>query len=258
MGSACGYRRRARAAPRSLARSRARTRDCMDVLVRYAAARGRSRGRRGHRPAIENPRHPVSFVPLLLLYTPARVFALRLLSLQHGSHSTATQYEDILRHGSPRPRRRHMRSCKRGGNHDLFATDENTYSVEMGAVCLLFPGGSGARAGPPSDTGYDSSLYMLQADFLDTTNLTGGAAAATAPGSPHNDLYSDLLRGSGDENKIGTPPFVGALGCAPAQSFPNRCSSALRAGGGCSGGGGSFSRSPPMIAASTCDCKYIL
>eukprot|EP01052_Picozoa_sp_SAG31_P047635 SAG31_NODE_9621_length_1249_cov_9.288696_2_plen_125_part_00 len=60
-----------------------------------------------------------------------------------------------------------------------FATDEST-SVEMGAVCLLFPGGSGARAGPPSDTGYDSSLYMLQADFMDTTNLTGGAAAATA------------------------------------------------------------------------------
>lgn len=127
-----------------------------------------------------------------------------------------------------------------------FATDESTYSVEMGAVCLLFPGGSGARAGPPSDTGYDSSLYMLQAD---TTNLTGCGAAATAPGSPHNDLYSDLLRGSGGESVISIPPFVGALGCAPAQSFPNRCNSALRAGGGCSGDGGSFSCSPPMIVA---------
>eukprot|EP01052_Picozoa_sp_SAG31_P029130 SAG31_NODE_2872_length_4972_cov_55.151447_4_plen_209_part_00 len=134
-----------------------------------------------------------------------------------------------------------------------------------GGFPFAVPGGSGARAGPPSDTGHDNSLYMLQADFLDTTNLTDGAAAAAATaaggssGSPPNsDLYSDLQRGSGGENKIGTPPFVRALGCAPAQSFPNRCNSALRAGGGCSGGGGSFSCScsPPMIAASTCDCEY--
>eukprot|EP01052_Picozoa_sp_SAG31_P046412 SAG31_NODE_8868_length_1370_cov_2.777341_1_plen_160_part_00 len=119
--------------------------------------------------------------------------------------------------------------------------DEST-SVGSRTFCLLCPGGSGTRAGPPSDTGCGSNLYKLQTDFLDTTNLTGGAAAATAPssGSPHNDLYSDLLRGSGGKSVISIPPFVGALGRALAQPFPIRCGSALRTGGG-SGGDGSFS-----------------
>eukprot|EP01052_Picozoa_sp_SAG31_P003702 SAG31_NODE_145_length_22612_cov_5.938169_21_plen_170_part_00 len=126
-------------------------------------------------------------------------------------------------------------------------TADGSTSVEMGglgAVCLLLPGGSRTRGVPPSDAGCGSSLCMLQADVLSTANLTSGAAVSTAasgsPGSHHNDLYSDLQRGSGGENKIGTPPSVRGLGRAPAQSFPNRCSSALRAGG-CSGGGGSFS-----------------
>eukprot|EP01052_Picozoa_sp_SAG31_P003628 SAG31_NODE_142_length_22669_cov_18.630040_3_plen_178_part_00 len=128
-------------------------------------------------------------------------------------------------------------------------TADGSTSVEMGgglgAVCLLLRGGSRTRGVPPSDAGYGSSLYMLQADVLSTANLTGGVAVSTAasgsPGSSHNDLYTDLQRGSGGENKIGTPPSVRGLGCAPAQSFPNKCSSVLRADGGCSGGGGSFS-----------------
>eukprot|EP01051_Picozoa_sp_SAG22_P011058 SAG22_NODE_1036_length_5904_cov_4.908355_5_plen_226_part_00 len=104
--------------------------------------------------------------------------------------------------------------------------------------------GPGARAVPPSE---HDGYHMIQADFVDTTNLTGGAAAAAAscgpPSSPHGDLYMymccGLQRGSGGEKKIGIPPFAGALGCAPAQPFPSRCGSELRAGGG--GGGGSFS-----------------
>ena len=120
-------------------------------------------------------------------------------------------------------------------------TTNESSSVGTGAFCLLFPVGSGACAVPPSDASYGSNLCMLQTDFLETTNRTGGATTATArPGSPHNDLYSDLLRGSGGESVISIPPFVGALGRASAQPFPIRYGSALRTGGGCSGGGGSF------------------
>jgi hypothetical protein len=120
-----------------------------------------------------------------------------------------------------------------------FVTNEST-SVGSGAFCLLWPGGSGARTVPPPDASYDSNLYMLQRDFLDTTNLTGGAAAArAASGSPHSDMYmySDLLQGSGGEKKIDIPPCVGALGRALAQPFhpPSisiRCGNALRTSGG--------------------------
>eukprot|EP01052_Picozoa_sp_SAG31_P031424 SAG31_NODE_3328_length_4401_cov_4.831939_3_plen_224_part_00 len=64
--------------------------------------------------------------------------------------------------------------------------DEST-SVEIGGyICLLLPGGSRARGVPPSDTGYDSSLCMLQADVLSMANLTGGAAAGGSLGSPHS------------------------------------------------------------------------
>ena len=64
---------------------------------------------------------------------------------------------------------------------------------------------------------------MTKTDFLDTANLTGGAAAAAAscglPGSilDGTDLYSDL-RGSDGEKKIDTPAS-GACGCA--QHFPS-------------------------------------
>eukprot|EP01050_Picozoa_sp_SAG11_P023252 SAG11_NODE_4623_length_1830_cov_3.566147_2_plen_139_part_00 len=96
------------------------------------------------------------------------------------------------------------------------------------------PGGFGARAGSPSDTGHGNSLYMLQADFLDTTNLTGGAAAAAATAAggspPNNDLCCGLLWSSGGETKIGTPPSD-TQGRASAQPFPSphipsRCGSA--------------------------------
>eukprot|EP01052_Picozoa_sp_SAG31_P046577 SAG31_NODE_8964_length_1355_cov_4.973726_1_plen_119_part_00 len=112
-------------------------------------------------------------------------------------------------------------------------TADGSTSVEMGglgAVCLLPRGGSRTRGVPTSDAGCGSSLYMLQADVLTTTNLTGVVVVSTAAsgsrGSPHSDLYSDLQRGSGGQNKIGAPPFVRGLGCARAQSFPNRCGSA--------------------------------
>eukprot|EP01052_Picozoa_sp_SAG31_P049929 SAG31_NODE_11161_length_1059_cov_1.790625_1_plen_161_part_10 len=105
-----------------------------------------------------------------------------------------------------------------------FATEEST-SVGRGRLCLLFSGGSGARAVSPSDTGYASELYA--ADVLSMTNLTGGAATAAASGSPgspgsprHGYLYSDLLRGSGGEKQIGTPAS-GTWVCAPAQHFPS-------------------------------------
>ena len=90
---------------------------------------------------------------------------------------------------------------------------------------------------------------MLQTDFLETTNRTGGATTATAPGSPHNDLYSDLLQGSGGDKIIGIPPFWGALGRALAQPFSFlgisiRCDSALRTSGGGGGVGAAPSPAP--------------
>ena len=121
--------------------------------------------------------------------------------------------------------------------------DEST-SVGMGAFCLLFPGGPGACAVPPTDTGFHSELYMLQTDVLTMANRTGGAATAAAsvygsPGSPlDNNLCCDLLRGSGGETLIiGIPPFVGALGRASAQhsltpGISIRCGSALRTSSG--------------------------
>ena len=43
--------------------------------------------------------------------------------------------------------------------------DEST-SVGSEAFCLLFPGGPGACAVLPTDTGFHSELYMLQTDVL--------------------------------------------------------------------------------------------
>eukprot|EP01050_Picozoa_sp_SAG11_P025392 SAG11_NODE_5712_length_1481_cov_1.559334_1_plen_307_part_00 len=63
--------------------------------------------------------------------------------------------------------------------------DEST-SVGMGAFCLLFPGGPGACAVLPTDTGFHSELYMLQTDVLAMANRTGGVATAAAPGSPRH------------------------------------------------------------------------
>ena len=121
---------------------------------------------------------------------------------------------------------------------------------------MLFPGGPAACAVLPTDTGFHSELYMLQTDVLSMTNLTGGAATAAAssgsPGSPHSDLYSDLQRGSGGENRrFGTPPSD-AQGRASAQPFPcphipSRCDSACPTGAGA----GSFTCAPlypPPIA----------
>ena len=115
--------------------------------------------------------------------------------------------------------------------------DEFT-SVGMGAFCLLFPGGPGACAVLPTNTGFHSELYMLQTDVLSMANQTGGVATAVAPGSPHGDLYMccGLERGSGGE-KSGTPTFLGAWRHSPAERFPSfsiasRCGSALRAGSG--------------------------
>lgn len=128
--------------------------------------------------------------------------------------------------------------------------DEST-SVGMGAFCLLFPGGSGACAVPPSGTGYGNDHYMIQTGFLVATNLTGGAAAAAASYGSHDSpldgyLCCDLVRGSGGE-KSGSPIFGGAWRRSPAQqhfpspSIASRCGSALRARGG--GSDGSFSLS---------------
>ena len=134
--------------------------------------------------------------------------------------------------------------------------DEST-SVAMGAFCLLFPGSSGACAVPPSGTGYGNNQHMIQPGFLGATNLNGGAAAAAASyGSPDSPLdgylYSDLLRGL---KKSGTPTFVGAWQCSPAQHFPSpsmtsRCGSALRARGG--GSGSSFSSSLGPASHNSC------
>lgn len=100
-----------------------------------------------------------------------------------------------------------------------FATNESA-SVGRGASCLLFPGGPGAVL--PTNTGFHSELYMLQTDVLSMTNLTGGAATAAAsggsPSSPHSDLYSDLQRGSGGENKIDIPAQH-----FPSPDIPIRC-----------------------------------
>ena len=128
--------------------------------------------------------------------------------------------------------------------------DEST-SVGMGAFCLLFPGGPGACAALPTDTGDGNDHYMIQTGFLDTTDPPGGAAAAAAPGSPHSDMYmySDLLQGSGGDKIIGIPLFSGALGRALAQPFSFlgisiRCDSALRTGGGGGGVGAAPSPAP--------------
>lgn len=117
--------------------------------------------------------------------------------------------------------------------------DESTYCVGIGAFFLLFAHGSRACAGLPSDRGcYDSNQHMIQTDFLDTTNMTGGAAAATAtsysspgPSLDHGYLCSDLLFGSGGEKKIGNLACSGMQGLAPAQRFyfpgiSNRCGTA--------------------------------
>jgi len=135
--------------------------------------------------------------------------------------------------------------------------DEST-SVAMGAFCLLFPGGSGACAVPPSGTGYGNDQHMIQTGFLGATNLTGGAAAAAAPGSPHSDMYmySDLLHGSGGEKINGIPPFLAALGRALAQPFSFlgisiRCDSALRT----SGGGGGVGAAALLLLPSHDSCS---
>ena len=122
-----------------------------------------------------------------------------------------------------------------------FATDESG-SVGRGASCLLFPGGPGACAVLPTDTGFHSELYMLQTDVLSMTNLTGGAATAAAssgsPGSPRhgnsmtNNLCFDLLWGSGDEKKFSNSTFAAAPQLVQDQllstsSIMSRCGSAL-------------------------------
>ena len=96
-------------------------------------------------------------------------------------------------------------------------TSDGELSCWNGGFPFAVPGGSGARAAPPSGAGHGNSLYMVHAGFLDTTNLQGGAAAAAAaggsPGShPNSDVCCGLLWGSGGENKrFGTP----------AQHFPS-------------------------------------
>ena len=96
-------------------------------------------------------------------------------------------------------------------------TSDGELSCWNGGFPFAVPGGSGARAAPPSGAGHGNRLYMVHAGFLDTTNLQGGAAAAAAaggsPGShPNSDLCCGLLWGSGGENKrFGTP----------AQHFPS-------------------------------------
>ena len=117
-----------------------------------------------------------------------------------------------------------------------FATSDESTSVGMGAFCLPFPGGPGACAALPTDTGDGNDHYMIQTGFLDTTDPPGGAAAAAAPGSPHSDMYmySDLLQGSGGEKQIDISPILGALGRTLAEPFSFlgsliRCDSALGA-----------------------------
>eukprot|EP01052_Picozoa_sp_SAG31_P026220 SAG31_NODE_2360_length_5872_cov_20.790230_5_plen_130_part_00 len=117
-----------------------------------------------------------------------------------------------------------------------FATSDESTSVGMGAFCLPFPGGPGACAALPTDTGDGHNHHMIQTGFLDTTDPPGGAAAAAAPGSPHSDMYmySDLLQGSGGEKQIDISPIWGALGHTLAEPFSFlgsliRCDSALGA-----------------------------
>ena len=116
-------------------------------------------------------------------------------------------------------------------------TSADELSCWNGGFPFAVPGGSGARAGPASDAGHGNSLYMVHAGFLDTTDLPGGAATAApsggSPGSPHSDLYSDLLQGSDGDKIIDFPPLWRALGRALAQPFSFlgisiRCDSALR------------------------------
>eukprot|EP01050_Picozoa_sp_SAG11_P014189 SAG11_NODE_1720_length_4377_cov_5.551426_5_plen_149_part_00 len=117
--------------------------------------------------------------------------------------------------------------------------DEST-SVGMGAFCLLFPGGPGACAVLPTDTGFHSELY--QTDVLSMANRTGGAATAAvsngSPGSPRhgnsmtNNLCFDLLWGSGDEKKFSNSTFAAAPQRAQDQLFStpsimSRCGNAL-------------------------------
>ena len=52
--------------------------------------------------------------------------------------------------------------------------DEST-SVGMGAFCLLFPGGPGACAVLPTDTGCNNDHDMIQTGFMGAANMTGGA-----------------------------------------------------------------------------------
>ena len=133
-----------------------------------------------------------------------------------------------------------------------FATDEST-SVRRGASCLLFPGGPGACA-LPTDTGYGNDHHMIQTGFLGATNMTGGAAIATASYGSHDSpldgyLCCDLVRGSGGDKIIGIPPFWGALGRVLAQPFSFlgssiRCDSALHTRGG--GGVGAAPSPAPL------------
>eukprot|EP01052_Picozoa_sp_SAG31_P007761 SAG31_NODE_374_length_16577_cov_9.902173_14_plen_171_part_00 len=106
------------------------------------------------------------------------------------------------------------------------AITSDELSCWNGCFPFAVPGGSGARAAPPSDARHGSSLYMVHAGFLDTTNLRGGAAPAAAtaaggsPGShPNSVLCCGLLWGSGGEANISTPPSD-AQGRASAQPFP--------------------------------------
>ena len=67
------------------------------------------------------------------------------------------------------------------------AITSDELSCWNGSFPFAVPGGSGARAAPPSDKGHGNSLNMVRAGFLDTTKLPGGAAAAAATaaaGSP--------------------------------------------------------------------------
>ena len=126
--------------------------------------------------------------------------------------------------------------------------DEST-SVGMGAFCLLFPGGPGACANLPTDTGFHSELYMLQTDVLTMANRTGGVATAVAPGSPHGDLYMCCAPARLRRREEWHSDFFGGVAAFPAECFPSfsiasRCDSALRTSGG---GGVGAAPSPALV-----------